>query len=66
MTYDSEVYVPLYAKFDVEGKLTAICCVNPTPGSMQRVDITLALMQLFDERSAGDVPVTTQVETGEL
>jgi hypothetical protein len=50
----------MYAKFNVEGKLIAICCVDPTPGSTQRVDITLAVMQLFDERRAGDVPVTTQ------
>jgi hypothetical protein len=60
MAYTSDLYVPLFLQLNDAGKPIAVCCLDPTPGSTRYVDVTLSLMQLFDERSAGEVPMTTQ------
>jgi hypothetical protein len=60
MVYTSDLYAPLFAKLDDHGKLVAVCCHDPTPGSTRYIDVTLSLMQLFAERATGEVPMTTQ------
>ena len=56
--YSDDVMVPMYARFS-EGKLTAIMVEDPNP-SGHKIDITLQLMQLLDQRQRGEMPVTTQ------
>jgi hypothetical protein len=60
MAYTSDVYVPMFARINDQGKLVAVCVLDPNPGSTQYIDITLSLMKLFDARRIGDVPMTTQ------
>jgi hypothetical protein len=59
VTYSDDVIVPMYGRF-ADGKLTAVMVIDPTPGSLQKIDITVQLMELLDARQRGDVPVTTQ------